>query len=357
MDRLTCLGVAVLACLALSVSGVAGAPVRVEASRMSMACLYSIVAYGPDARVLSDTLEQALDEVDRIDRLMSNYKRDSELSRLNREAGHGMVAVDTELFDLIAESMRYSAESDGAFDVTVGPLMKAWGFFNGEGRIPSAEELARLRERIGYQHVVLDRERRTVGFDRDGVELDLGAIAKGYAVDRVVALLRAKHVRGALVSAGGSTIYAIGAPPGQRHWNVDVQDPRDARKVAFTVPLRDRALSVAGRSEKSFEIHGVEYTHIMDPRTAKPVRGVLSVVVLANSGTASDALDTTLFVLGAERGCALLRKPDNAEAYFLLPRGERDWRVVHVGAACGPDGSGNTARHTPRPAAGPCQCP
>jgi thiamine biosynthesis lipoprotein len=298
---------------------------------MSMGCLYSIVAYGDDALSLSHTLEQALDEVDRIDRLMSNYKRQSELSRLNREAANQPVAVDAELFDLIAESMRYSVESGGAFDVTVGPLMKAWGFFNGEGRIPSIEELARARERIGYRHVVLDRGDRSVRFERPGMEIDLGAIAKGYAVDRAAAILRAKHVRAALVSAGGSTIFAIGAPPDRPHWSVDVQDPRDARKVAFTVPLRDRALSVAGRSEKSFEIHGVEYTHIMDPRSGTPVRGVLSVVVLANSGTGGDALDTTLFVLGAERGRAVLRASRNAEAYFLLPRRQRGWRAVHVG--------------------------
>jgi thiamine biosynthesis lipoprotein len=331
--------------------------VRVEASRMSMACLYSIVAYGSDAPALSHTLEQALDEVDRIDRLMSNYKRESELSRLNHEAANGPVAVDAELFDLIAESMRYSVESGGAFDVTVGPLMKAWGFFSGEGRTPPTEELLNLRERIGYQHVILDRHSRTVRFDRPGMEIDLGAIAKGYAVDRAVAILARARVRTALVSAGGSTIFAIGAPPGHHHWNVDVQNPRDARKVAFTVPLRDRALSVAGRSEKSFEIHGVEYTHILDPRSAAPVRGVLSVVVLANTGTGGDALDTTLFVLGAERGGALLQGSDDAEAYFLLPRGRRDWRVVHVNAACGPGGSGNVPGRTSRPAVGPRQCP
>jgi thiamine biosynthesis lipoprotein len=289
---------------------------------------------------------------------MSNYKRESALSRLNREAASGPVTVQAELFDLIAESMRYSVDSGGAFDITVGPLMKAWGFFNGEGRVPPAAEVARLRGRIGYRHVVLDRTNRTVRFDRPGMEIDLGAIAKGYAIDRVVTMLTARRVRAALVSAGGSTIFAIGAPPNQSHWNVDVQDPVDARKLAFTVPLRNRALSVAGRSEKSFEIHGVEYTHILDPRSAAPVRGVLSVVVLANNGTGGDALDTALFVLGVERGRTLLGRTRDAEAYFLLPRRRREWRVVHLGRPsrsdeAGDDVPGSTSRSDARRRQGP----
>src|SRR6185436_16757623 len=172
---------------------------RHEASRMSMACAYDILAYGEDGGALPGILEAALDEVDRIDRLMSHYKPESPLSRLNRAAGAGPVAVEPELFDFIAECLRYSRESDGAFDITVGPLMKAWGFFRGGGRLPTAEELGEVRGRIGYTHVVLDSQARTIRFDRPGMELDLGGIAKGYAVDRVVARLRRAHVAAALV--------------------------------------------------------------------------------------------------------------------------------------------------------------
>jgi len=301
--------------------------VRVEASRMSMGCLYAIEAYGRDATELARTLEDALDEVDRLDRLMSHYKRDSPLSLLNREAAAGPVAVEPELFDLIVESLRYSADADGAFDITVGPLMKAWGFFRGDGRVPPDRELARVRGLVGPRHLILDRQQRTIRFDRPGVEIDLGGIGKGYAVDRVVALLRRRGVSAALVSAGGSTVFALGAPPGHKAWDVDIQDPIEGRAVAFTVPLTDRALSVAGRSDKSFVGGRVRYDHILDPATGMPVRGMLSVIVLAGTGTTGDALDTALFVLGVERGRALLAKYAGTEAHFLVPDPLGGWRV------------------------------
>ena len=304
--------------------------VRHEASRMSMGCAYAIVAYGRDGAVLPGIVDAAFDEVDRIDRLMSHYKPESGLSRLNRDAAVGPVAVDPELFGLIAESLRYSRESDGAFDITVGPLMKAWGFFRGGGRVPGSDELAELRRRVGYAHVILDPSRSTIRFDRPGVELDLGGIAKGYAVDRVVDLLRGHQVVAALVSAGGSTVFGLGAPPGQTAWAVGVQDPVDPDAVALDVRLKDRALSISGSYEKSFEKDGVTYSHIMDPRAARPVQGVLSVAVLAASGTAGDALDDAFFVQGVERSRAYLKRLPGTEAYFFLPSARRRWTLVHV---------------------------
>jgi thiamine biosynthesis lipoprotein len=295
-----------------------------------MACVYAIDAYGDDDTALPRVLEEALDEVDRIDRLMSHYKPESPLSRLNREAAAGPVVVDQELFDFIAESLRYGRESDGAFDITVGPLMKAWGFFRGEGRLPAAREIEQLRGRIGYQHVVLNRADRTIRFDQPGIELDLGGIAKGYAVDRVIALLKAHHVAAALVSAGGSTLYALGAPPGHDAWDVDIQDPLDERKVAMTVHLKDRSLSVAGRATKSFVVDGVTYSHIMDPRTAMPVQGMLSVAVLSGSGTAGDALDDAFFVQGVEKSRSYIARLQGVEAFFFLPAAPRGWTMVHL---------------------------
>ena len=152
-----------------------------------MASAYAIVAYGEDAGALPAIVEAAFDEVDRIDRLMSHYKPESPLSRLNREAAGGAVTVEPELFDFIAESLRYARESGGAFDITVGPLMKTWGFFRGGGRLPSDAEIAEVRGRVGTPMSCSTRAKRTIRFDRPGVELDLGGIAKGYAVDRVVA--------------------------------------------------------------------------------------------------------------------------------------------------------------------------
>ena len=293
-----------------------------------MACEYAIEAYGPDADALRASVDEALDEVDRIDRLMSHYKSDSLLSRVNREAASRPVAVDAELFDFIVEAMRYQRESAGAFDITVGPLMKAWGFFGGEGRVPSGRELAAARRAVGAGHVTLNRASRTIGFDTPGVELDLGGIAKGYAVDRVVALLRERQVASALVSAGGSTIYALGAPPGRNGWTVSIQDPIDSRRIALRLDLKDRAVSVAGRSEKFFVADGVTYSHVMDPRTGMPAQGVLSVVVLTRSGTAGDALDDAFFVLGVERSRDYLMRLSETDVWFFLPDAHGGWTLV-----------------------------
>jgi FAD:protein FMN transferase len=299
-----------------------------QATRLSMACVYAIEAYGADAGSLPGILEEAFDEVDRIDRLMSHYKADSPLSRLNQEAARHAVAVDPELFDFIAEAMRYNRDSDGAFDITVGPLMKVWGFFRGEGRLPSGKELANARRHVGAAHVLLNRVTSSIRFDEAGVELDLGGIAKGYAVDRMVRLLREHHVSAALVDAGGSTIDGMGAPPGQEGWDVAIQDPLDPAKVARTVRLKDRALSVAGSSEKYFEVAGRRYSHIMDPRTGTPVQGVLSVAVLAASGTAGDALDDAFFVLGPKRSGRLMTRNPATDVWFFLPAANRSWAAI-----------------------------
>lgn len=293
-----------------------------------MGSAYSIIAHG-EAALLPRTLEAAFDEVDRIDRLLSHYKPESPLSRLNREAATGPVRVEPELFDFLAEALRYGRDSGGAFDITVGPLMKAWGFFRGGGRMPSEPELATARAGVGYGHVTLNPRDRTVAFDRPGVELDLGGIAKGYAVDRVVALLRRAGVEAALVSAGGSTVYALGAPPGESGWFVEIADPMDPGTVAFRTRLRNRALSVSGSAEKSFQRDGITYSHIMDPRTGRPVQGMLGVAVLADTGTAGDALDNAFFVLGVAASRRSIRLYPGTEALLFEPRGT-PWTMTRL---------------------------
>jgi FAD:protein FMN transferase len=303
---------------------------RFEDSRVSMACTYSIVAYGRESQDMKRTLSLSFDEVDRIDRLMSNYKKDSPLSEINREAAKRPVKVVPELFDFISECLNYSRESEGAFDITVGPLMKAWGFFRDEGRIPSATELSRARSGTGYQHIILDEKEKTIRFDREGVELDLGGIAKGYAVDRVVKLLKAHGIERALISSGGSTIYGLGSPPDSSGWEIEIQDPIDHRKVATKISLNNRAISVSGSSEKFFEVDGVRYSHIMDPRTGLPVQGILSVAVITETGTAGDALDNVFYVLGIEKSRQLIERYPVIEVMFFLPDKEKMWKSIRL---------------------------
>ncbi len=307
---------------------------RYEDSRISMACAYSIVVYGEDESKLSQAVNAAFDEVDRIDNLMSHYKPESPLSQLNRNAANEAVKVEPELFDFIAECLRYSRESDGAFDITVGPLVKAWGFFRGEGRMPKSGELAEARRKVGWRHVILNEQERTIRFDRAGVELDLGGIAKGYAVDRAVEILKQNGIERALVNACGSTIYGLGAPPGEDGWEVKLRDPISSQKTAMTVRLKDRALSVSGSYEKFFDLGGKRYSHIFDPRTGWPVQGVLSVAVLAETGTAGDALDNVFYVLGVEKSRNYLRRLKQTEVVLYLTNDKRNsqngWRQVRL---------------------------
>jgi len=324
-----------LALLLLAPADGASAPIPAlachEESREVMGCTGTVRACGPEAGVLPAIVGAALDEIDRVDRLMSHYRRDSPLSQLNREAANGPVRVEPELLDFLAECLRWSRESQGAFDVTVGPLMKAWGFFRDEGRVPGEGELARALAVVGYRHVELDRAAGTVRFDRPGVELDLGGIGKGYAVDRAASLLRRRGIASALVNLGGSSVYALGAPPGRKAWEIGIQDPTEPAKTALTVPLRDRALSVSGGYQRSFEQDGITYAHVMDPRTGQPVQGLLSVAVLTATATDGDALDNVFFVQGLEAARTALARLPPTEALFFLPRRGRKWTLVRLG--------------------------
>ncbi|PYV43199.1 MAG: hypothetical protein DMG06_11580, partial [Acidobacteria bacterium] len=306
---------------------------RYEDSRVSMACTYTIVVYGPDAKQLPLIVNAALDEVDRIDSLMSNYKPESALSRINREASKAPVLVEPELFNFIQLCAQYSQESEGAFDITVGPLMKAWGFFRGEGRIPWTVELWNILRKVGYGHLVLDPNERTIRFDRSGMELDLGGIAKGYAVDRVVSLLKEYNIKRAFVSAGGSTVYGLGSPPDSDGWEVNIRDPiypNDPHKRAGVATLKNRSLSVSGNYEKFFRVRGVTYSHIMDPRTGRPVENMLSVAVLTDTGVDGDALDDVFYVQGVEKSKIYMQKHPGAEAFLFLPAADRQWKMVHL---------------------------
>jgi len=293
--------------------------VRYEASHDAMGTVFSVVAYGRDRDDLAEVVDEVFEEIDRLDAQMSNYKPASELSVINREAAARPVLVEPKLFELIRESLGTSRETGGAFDITVGPLMKSWGFFRGQGRLPSPAEVARVLKRIGYRHVRLDGGRRTIAFDEPGIEIDLGGIAKGYAVDRAVQILRENGVRSALVSSGTSSIYALGAPPGARGWEVNVRDPYDAHQAADVVLLRNSSLSISGNYEKFFRVGGKTYCHIMNPRTGWPVERMLSTVALSRSATETDALSTSFFVMGVERSRKYLATHPGLKVIFYAP--------------------------------------
>ncbi|MCU0226619.1 MAG: FAD:protein FMN transferase [Bryobacterales bacterium] len=294
---------------------VSAAVVRVEKSIQAMGTTYTIAAYGEDAVNLEAILDMAFEEVRRVDELLSNYKPGSELSQLNQTAAKGPQRVTPEMFTLLQRCQQYSQRSEGTFDITVGPLMKIWGFYKGKGKIPTRREITESLDKIGIQNIVLNPDQQTVSFLKRGVELDAGGVGKGYAVDRLVEKMRAYNVRAALVSASTSSIYAMGAPPGEpRGWKVSIKDPRQPDRTIETVYLKDQSMSTSGSYEKFFQVDGVTYSHIMDPRTGMPARGTASVSIIAPSTLDSEVWAKPYFIQGKQ--WAATHKPKEFKVFF-----------------------------------------
>lgn len=273
---------------------------RYEGSVDAMGGAFTIVAYGEDAARLETSVAAALEEARRLDDMLSNYRPESEWSRVNQLAGKQPVRISQELFDLLSACMEYSREGEGAFDITVGPLMKVWGFYKGTGHLPHREEVRGALDLVGWRNILLDSTTRTVRFARPGVEIDPGGIGKGYAVDRLAGILERQGVRRALISAASSSIYAIGTPPGERGWKIGIKDPKDRSKTVATVWLRDQSMSTSGNYEKFFYAEGKMYSHIMDPRTGYPSMGTLSVSVITPRTIDSEAWAKPYYILGRD---------------------------------------------------------
>jgi thiamine biosynthesis lipoprotein len=249
-----------------------------------MGSAFSIVLYGLDRDRMEAGVTAALDEVRRLDGLLSSYRPDSEWSLVNREAARQPVAVSPEFFQLMAACLEHSRHTEGAFDITVGPLKRAWGFFRGAGSVPTAEELETARRHVGYQFVHLDVGTQTVQLDHPGVEIDPGGIGKGYAVDRMVDILRTSGFDTALVAGSASSLYGLGSSPSEpRGWRADIRDPEHpGRSVAETF-LKDQSLSTSGTAEQCLWSGSTMYSHIVDPRTGRPLQAPAQVSVVAPS--------------------------------------------------------------------------
>jgi thiamine biosynthesis lipoprotein len=274
---------------------------RIEESADAMGSTFSIVLYGDDQSCMEKAVKASFSEVERIESVLSAYRPGSEWNRVNREAAKQSVRVSPEVFSLLARCLDYSRRSEGAFDISVGPLLRAWGLVRGTGRVPGASELAEARAGVGHRHVCIDPENSTVRFDRPGVEIDPGGIGKGYAVDRVVDVLKGMGFKKALVAGAASSLYGLGAPPGEpRGWRVDIPDPTNPRRSAAQAFLKDLSLSTSGSYEKSFWAGDRVYSHIIDPRTGYPAQGVVLVSVAAPLATDSEAWTKPCFILGRQ---------------------------------------------------------
>jgi len=281
---------------------------RMEKSADAMGATFTVALYGADRVKMEAAIDASLAEAQRLDALLSNYRPESEWSMVNRTAASHPVKVSGELFQLLAVCLEYSGVSEGSFDITVGPLMKIWGFYKSSGRLGPQSEVTAALKTVGFRHVHLDVAAQTVSFDTAGVELDPGGIGKGYAVDRMVEILRRSGVERALVAGSDSSIYGLGAPPDEpRGWPVSIRDPRNSRRSVAQVYLKDMSLSTSGSYEKFFQAGGRTYSHIMDPRTGYPAQGTVSVSVIAPRTIDSEAWAKPYFVNG-RRWTALHRQ-------------------------------------------------
>ena len=290
-----------------------------------------ISAFGTNAALNHRAVDEAFDAVRRVDSLMSVHRADSELSRLNASAAERVVAVSEELFRVIAVAQDVAQETDGAFDVTIRPVADLWGFIWKQHRFPSDSELRKALASVGHRHVMLDAAQRTVRFTRPGVSIDLGGIAKGYAVDCAIDALRQRGIRDAMVRAGGD-LRVMGAPPGMDAWEVRIEDPARRGKRVL-IRLRDSAVSTAGNYENFFIVDGRRYSHILNPHTGLPVDGVAACSVVAATCLESDAWSTALFVMGPKAAQARFGGR-RAFRFTLMPRHETDarWPVVQSSA-------------------------
>jgi FAD:protein FMN transferase len=292
----------------------AGQQLRLHKTFDAMGSTYSIVLYGHDPREMEAAIDAAFDEVERLDELLSNYNPHSEWSRVNREAGKMAVMVSPELFQLVSECIEYSRQSEGAFDISVSPLVKTWGFYRGTGRLPDPVEVAAVRLRVGYRNIILDPSAQTVHFQNSEMELDPGGIGKGYTVDRMAAVLRQRRIESSLIAASSSTIYGMGTPPGEpRGWRAMIRHPERPKDSIAEVFLKNMSLSTSGSSETFFISDGRVYSHLMDPRTGEPAEGTM-VGVMAPRNIDTEAWTKACFVNG--RAWAAIHPMGNARVFF-----------------------------------------
>ena len=285
------------------------APQRFEYSEMAMGVRARIVLYASDEAHAQEAARAAFDRIAYLEQVMSDYRPDSELMRLCAQAGGPPVRVSPELYYILRKSQDLSRRSDGAFDITVGPLIKLWRAARKSGKLPEQTEIGATMRLVGWQKVVIDPKSRTIRLETPSMQLDLGGIAKGYACEEAARVLRKQEITSALVEMGGDIVVS-GPPPGTNGWQIDVGGDSSRRML-----LSNCAVSSSGDTEQFVELGGKRYSHVVDPKTGVGLTDRIAVTIIAPSGTLSDGLATAASVLGEEKGRAFLRQYPRVKAY------------------------------------------
>ena len=286
-----------------------------------------IVVWAQTENMGQECIEAGFEKIRHVEKLMNRYDSNSAISILNATAFETDVKTDDVLFDVLQKSIEYSKKSDGAFDITVKPLIDFWKSCEKSNRLPSSDELKKVHEKIGYEKLILNPNSRTVKFLVDGVSLDLGAIAKGYAIDSALAAIKAKGAFGAMVDVGGD-IGCFGKSSSQQTWVIGLQKPNnlsqiwlgkriESGNILLKLKLTDKAIATSGNYQRYYTIAGKKFSHIIDPATDSGTNDLASVTVIADKAIDADALATTVSVLGIEKGLELIESMPATEAIII----------------------------------------
>ncbi|MFH1245057.1 MAG: FAD:protein FMN transferase [Candidatus Omnitrophota bacterium] len=266
-------------------------------------------------KAVKEAIGRASQEISRVEQLLSRFIPQSDISRINISAGVEPVKVSAETISVLEQAIRFSQLTGGAFDVTIYPLLEVWGITDKgkkDRQVPTDSQIKQALSKVGYKYIEINQEQNTVFLPHQGMSIDLGGIAAGYAVDRAIKILKEAGIHSALINAGGD-IYALGAK-GRAKWQIGLRHPRRSSEMLATLALRDRAVATSGDYQNFVEIKGRRYSHIVNPRTGYPCAEVpASVTVLANDCITVDALSTAVFVLGPEKGQDLIEQLKGTE--------------------------------------------
>jgi thiamine biosynthesis lipoprotein len=294
---------------------------HVYTSRRAMACEFAIQYHATDGHYAEAALA-ALDLVDQLEDQLSIYRPHSEVSEINRTAAEGHLEVEPRLFSLLELCAWLHGTTGGAFDITSGPLSRAWGFLKREGRLPSDDEVAAAVEIVGFQNVELDTDHRTIRFLKPGVEINFNSIGKGYALDRVAELMSERGVTDYLSHGGSSSVLARGRDRSSElgGWAIGIPHPHRRDEHIGQILLRDEALGTSGAGTQFFEIEGRRYGHLIDPRTGRPTEGVFTATAIAATAAEADALATAFYIKGPAGTSEYCAEHKNVAAVLVCPR-------------------------------------
>ncbi len=298
----------------------AASPAIVKRVQMHMGTLVTVTAVAPTDAQAQQAVTVAFQEIHRLEELLSTWISTSELSRVNAAAGRDAIAVSPETFELLVRSKEIAELTEGGFNIAVGPAVEAWSVTE-RMHIPTPDELARLKAMVDPAQIRLDARAHTVFLLKPGMRLDVGGIGKGFAADRAVTAMQASGATAGVVALSGD-IKTFGHFPDGARFRFGIRHPRNDGATLATLELENEAISTAGDYERYFERDGVRYHHILDPATLEPARQCQSVSVIASEGTLADGLDTGLFVMGPERGMALVERLDGVEAVIVDHEGK-----------------------------------